>query len=346
MGEAEDSMDLLTSALEGSMQVDPDGMGMHPHFSAKYKNTSKLADAQASRRAAALERQRCGREDLHNRIRKIVDNEPFDEDEEVDEEDKSMDTQSPVEWKKRAQTVRYRGQLMTSEWLVDIPEELSSDWTMMASPVGRRCLVVARNKITSVYKKTGELLTQFVSGLPGGGKSNHGQCTILDCIMEPHPKNVLWCLDVLSWNGMLCSDNDFLFRHFFLTSRLEENPGLRKSSAKCKFTFRDAPTCPCIKEKMEEFMQQKFDFDLDGLLFYYSEGFYVAGQTPLVGWLKPFMLTPELGVAVPSTYNFNAGGKNTSQFIAEFNEKHKHKSLVDAKPEDNGVKKGEEEEMN
>lgn len=32
---------------------------------------------------------------------------------------------------------------MLSEWLVDIPEQLSSEWMMVPSPVGKRVLVVA-----------------------------------------------------------------------------------------------------------------------------------------------------------------------------------------------------------
>ncbi len=34
-------------------------------------------------------------------------------------------------------------QLMLSEWLVDIPADLSSDWLMVVCPVGKRSLVVA-----------------------------------------------------------------------------------------------------------------------------------------------------------------------------------------------------------
>lgn len=40
---------------------------------------------------------------------------------------------------------RYAGELMMSEWLVDIPESLSEEWRFVPCPVGRRCLVVASN---------------------------------------------------------------------------------------------------------------------------------------------------------------------------------------------------------
>lgn len=49
-----------------------------------------------------------------------------------------------VESKKSA----YADCLMFSEWLVDIPGTLSTDWIMMPCPEGRRCLVVASKVCT------------------------------------------------------------------------------------------------------------------------------------------------------------------------------------------------------
>ena len=41
---------------------------------------------------------------------------------------------------------------------------------------------------------------------------------------------------------------------------------------------------------------------MDGLLFYHNQCHYTPGRTPLVGWLKPFMLPEILGVQLPSSY--------------------------------------------
>lgn len=41
-------------------------------------------------------------------------------------------------------------------------------------------------------------------------------------------------------------------------------------------------------------------YPLDGLLFYHKDGQYTKGHTPLVTWLKPFMLPEVLGVSIPS----------------------------------------------
>jgi len=40
---------------------------------------------------------------------------------------------------------------------------------------------------------------------------------------------------------------------------------------------------------------------LDGFLFYHRDASYTYGQTPLVTWLKPFMLSEVLGISVPSS---------------------------------------------
>lgn len=39
---------------------------------------------------------------------------------------------------------------------------------------------------------------------------------------------------------------------------------------------------------------------MDGLLFYHKQTHYSPGSTPLVGWLRPYMVSDVLGVAVPA----------------------------------------------
>lgn len=38
---------------------------------------------------------------------------------------------------------------------------------------------------------------------------------------------------------------------------------------------------------------------MDGLLFYHKETHYTPGSTPLVGWLRPYMVADILGIEVP-----------------------------------------------
>lgn len=41
-------------------------------------------------------------------------------------------------------------------------------------------------------------------------------------------------------------------------------------------------------------------FQLDGLLFYHKKTHYNPGTTPLVGWLKAYMLPEMLSIEVPN----------------------------------------------
>ncbi len=72
-------------------------------------------------------------------------------------------------------------------------------------------------------------------------------------------------------------------------------------------------------------MTQPFDFELDGLLFYHKQGHYFHGATPLVGWLKPFMLPEVIGVAVPEAMRSTTLAR---EFIDEFNQRTGHRSSV------------------
>lgn len=57
-------------------------------------------------------------------------------------------------------------------------------------------------------------------------------------------------------------------------------------------------------------------------------------MTPLVGWLKPWMLPEILNVNIPMKYLYEQGFYTSSQqFIQKFNEKHNFKSSI--KKDDN-----------
>lgn len=43
----------------------------------------------------------------------------------------------------------------------------------------------------------------------------------------------------------------------------------------------------------------KFWLQVDGLLFYHRQTHYTPGSTPLVGWLRPYMVSDILGIEVP-----------------------------------------------
>lgn len=314
-----DEIDKLIGQFSDA-QVDPDALGEHPLF-CKYKNAGRAAEQQARRREDAMERQRISRFDHFNHTRKLAENEADDEDEIVDAEKQIVDENTAKRHK-----LRYADELMLSEWLVDIPEQLSSEWMMVPSPVGRRVLVVAAKGATTAYNKAGKTITQFQSKLPGGSSRANGY-TILDCILNS--TKTFYCLDLLAWNGLDMSANPFDFRQYMLTSKLQENKEVTVATKHYPYRFLPLPCCRCERALMEDMMRNGFDFELDGLLYYHSSVIYAAGQNPLVGWLKPWMLPEILNVTVPEKFlNENAANQSSQQFINAFNAKHHHTSKI------------------
>lgn len=94
------------------------------------------------------------------------------------------------------------------------------------------------------------------------------------------------------------------FRFYWIESKFNECPELKVKSAKNSFPLVSIPFSVCIKDNIESLLSlkdQSWD-PLDGLLFYHKLGFYTPNVSPLVGWLKPFMLPEVIGVRVPDFY--------------------------------------------
>ncbi|KAL3993758.1 Snurportin1 family protein [Acanthocheilonema viteae] len=332
-----DNLDDLTHLLAGSsVSVAPNStMREHPRFS-QYKYVGRAEISQERRRQEFLRRQKEARFDYANHVRKLAMNES---DENVnDKEEEKMDTTISS---KNIKTInrkrnynRYADELMLSEWLVDIPESLSKDWICIPCPVGRRCLVVASNGVTSAYAKSGFLITQFHSYLPGGNHPCRGTYTLLDCVFDTKSPT-FYCLDMIAWNSLTVADSDFDCRLFMMNSRISENENFKEVSKKMPYRFICLPYCRCEHNFMEEMMHRDFDFEIDGVLFYHASVHYLKGQSPLVGWLKPWMLPEILSVSVPAKLmNGNeivAGG--SQKFIETYNQNHKHISMIGKTPE-------------
>ena len=129
------NIDDLASNLESAFNVtnrvnDPNKP--HPRFSL-YKSKGKLGN-QEIRRERILEAQKKRRDDFMSIARDIaignIDDEDESEMEDFDENSESMDT-SDLYQKKYSFRRRFRNQLMESEWMVDIPNDLSTNWIMV-----------------------------------------------------------------------------------------------------------------------------------------------------------------------------------------------------------------------
>ncbi|XP_012657269.2 snurportin-1 [Otolemur garnettii] len=267
-------MEELSQALASSFSVSQDlnsTAAPHPRLS-QYKSKYSSLE-QSERRRRLLELQKCKRLDYVNHARRLAEDDwtGIESEEEDKKDDEEMDIDSGKKLPKR-----YANQLMLSEWLIDVPSDLGQEWIVVVCPVGKRALIVASRGSTSAYTKSGYCVNRFSSLLPGGNRQNSTTAkdyTILDCIYS-EVNQTYYVLDVMCWRG-----------HPFYD---------------CQFKFVGLKNFPCTPESLCKVLSMDFPFEVDGLLFYHKQTHYSPGSTPLVGWLRPYMVSDVLGVAVPA----------------------------------------------
>ena len=211
---------------------------------------------------------------------------------------------NPVKKKKR--TNPYRNQLMLSEWLVDVPEDFEENWMFVVCPIGKRCLVIACKGTTSAYSRSGQLINNFPSLLPGGCSRTHRLSSrdycILDCIYHEVTRT-FYILDIMCWLGHPVYDSDTEFRIYWKETKLrEEGAAVTKYSRVNPLTFQNLSYLPCTREKLGEVLGAKWPLEVDGLLFIHKEAHYTVGCTPLATWLKPHMIPEVLKISVSDDF--------------------------------------------
>ncbi|XP_015510423.1 snurportin-1 [Neodiprion lecontei] len=214
--------------------------------------------------------------------------------------DEGMEVQQDETWRSPRRVQKYANQLMMSEWMLEIPSDLAEKWLMVPCPQGRRVLLIASKGMTVAYNKRGVRLGKFSSTLPGGTYQDYkNRCTILDCIWDKDTKTY-YTLDVLAWSNQALLDCDTEFRFFWLKTRLEETQGLtERGSLVNSYPILSLPNYPCDSDAGAILDNLSSLPPLDGLLFYHREAHYTHGRTPLVNWLKPFMLSDVFGLQFP-----------------------------------------------
>ena len=345
-----ENVDELAEALEGSFNVSNkvnDPTKPHPRFSL-YKQKNVVSN-QEKRRGQILEAQKQRRQDFLSIARNIASNEFEEDDEEFDEDhDESMDTSEIV--RKYRVRQKFRNQLMESEWLVEIPQDFQSKWLMVPVPEGRRCLIIAGYGTTCHYSRSGHFINQFPSWLPGGNRKpgNREKITFLDCI-HVQVEGTYYVLDAMVWKDFSYYDCDTECRFFMLKSRLEENPELAVKSKINPYIFKALPSFSCTPNAMKTALVQDLSFKplpLDGLLFYSKLVHYLPGSTPLVGWLKGYMVPEMLNIEVSQELmdqrpNAYASMKN---YIKEYDEERAAATAKKNKANDDNVAKDENPE--
>ncbi|VVB12647.1 unnamed protein product [Arabis nemorensis] len=188
-----------------------------------------------------------------------------------------------------------RQQLMLPEWMINIPDNLSRNWFVLARPAGKRCFVVSSDGTTVSRVRDGSILHRFPSALPGGsrkkGTSGPSQSyTILDCIF--HEEVVYYCLmqpdqtyyviDMICWRGYSLYEWTAEFRFFWVQSKLAEIGACDPPSFYHKFRFSTVPFHNCDQSGLHSAYTGSLPYVKDGLLFYNKQAHYHTGNTPLV----------------------------------------------------------------
>ncbi|XP_054858617.1 snurportin-1 [Eublepharis macularius] len=296
-------MEELSQALACSFSVSKDlnsTAAPHPRL-AQYKAKYSSLE-QGERRRRLLELQKTKRLDYVNHARRLAEDDwtgmEEEEEEGADEDVEDMEVEERKKLPKR-----YANQLMLSEWLIDVPPDLAEEWILVVCPVGKRTLIVASRGSTAAYTKSGFCVNRFPSLLPGGNRrssSTEKVYTILDCIYN-EAQQTYYVLDVMCWRGHPVYDCQTDFRFYWFRSKMEEEGDLEEKSRLNPFRFVGLQNYSCSTESLCEVLATDFPFEVDGLLFYHKQAHYNPGSTPLVGWLRPYMVSDILGMSVPAS---------------------------------------------
>lgn len=118
-------------------------------------------------------------------------------------------------------------------------------------------------------------------------------------------------------------------RQFWIRSRLkDELPEL------CDLRRPIIPleTYSCTRDTIEDVLNTFPYFQsnlpkVDGVLFYHQDAHYTQGRTPLVGWLKTFMIPEVFGVSIVDSYYEDRPGDyvNYLEFVAQFDKQYSSK---------------------
>lgn len=181
---------------------------------------------------------------------------------------------------KKNRALKYANLLMIPEWLIETPTDLGEEWTVMARPEGKRCLVRSSSRKTVCRGKHGGVLFYFNSNLPSGSPDQQKSGdAILDCIW--HTKSgTFFILDVIRWNDDQIGQKPWEFRSTWRETMFA-NLKLGEISSKNKFKFRVLPCLQSNGHNLRKAYNAK-SYDIDGLLFYHLKGEYCSGPSPLV----------------------------------------------------------------
>ncbi|XP_045458838.1 snurportin-1 [Melitaea cinxia] len=295
----EENLEILEKALLKLEASEAEGE-KSSNYEDLYKNRGKFKN-QEERRKQLLEIQKSNRHNKIDRHRGILDL-VSEKESNIFEASRKVSYRPNIYVAGFQKTcLSYNNVLMLSEWMVEKPSDFNKNWYVVPCPVGQRLLVIANYGTTKFYTKHGNFKFECSTGLPGGNPYNYfgKNCCILDCFYNENTKTV-YLLDILAWNKQLMTDGETEFRQYWMKSQLEDFPDTKTINKKNKVIITILPMMPCTNDYLSYLLSKYPQFEnntppLDGLLFYHKRAHYVAGETPLVGWLYPYMIPEVLG---------------------------------------------------
>ncbi|XP_012277521.1 snurportin-1 [Orussus abietinus] len=293
-------------------------------------DVDNIDSPQEIRRQQLLQHQKKSRDAAFNIGRGLVE-EAFNSE---DENDNEMEVDRHKEYKVKKYK-NYGNRLMLSEWMLEVPQDFLEKWTMVPCPIGQRTQIIACKGSTKAFNRRGLRLGKFSSALPGGNSENQrNSCTILDCIWVKELKTY-YALDILAWSNQTFLNCEAEFRLFWLNAQLQDIKVLKEREYRVNsFPILPLPQIPC-DQNLSELLNTIHDLPtLDGLLFYHREGLYTCGRSPLVTWLKSFMLPEVLGIRVPPPFDEKPDGYiDFKHYIQSSTAKRKKGKLTESKME-------------
>ncbi|EER00032.1 conserved hypothetical protein [Perkinsus marinus ATCC 50983] len=277
---------------------------------------------QLERRRKALQAQRAKlREERLEELRQIAqvteadDNErieidlPLAEEEVADDvegEDEEMGKEKAAKkrGKQRRKVKRFRfwaNQLMYPDWLVEVPEDLSTLWLVKIRPEGKHCLLIIHAGTATLRSKNGRYYWSYYVGPEFAGMG----LTVLDVVYPdttPGFRRAIFVMDVIIWNHSELTSADAECRHYWLKSRLEDMNtrredlfggdssmmGIDASGDDDDTMLPDLVYVPAFDATPEVIASlyngdhDGIDYQPDSLIFMHKQGLYWQGLTPLV----------------------------------------------------------------
>ncbi|CAH8549526.1 unnamed protein product [Schistosoma margrebowiei] len=205
---------------------------------------------------------------------------------------------------------RHSKLLMLAEWFLFMPPNFEEEYRMKICPKGRHVFIKASKGRTKVYTRNGRRLISSVSRLPGGGlgqsdNKNSSYTTLLDCILYCPEKNmdlsdfqmanetkqvtfVFYVVDIIFMRSTDYVNLPFYERSQWLENYLKQQ--IEEYNESDPVAFHILPSYECDVGSMQDAFSSIPSYEIDGVLFYHKDVNYEPGATPLVSWLKPYML--------------------------------------------------------